>query len=89
MVVPDLDEHGKADGEGEEAFHRHHQLGVCVRDFERDHQKRYGKGKDRISEPFQTGNFAAAPAEVLFRRYELVAGQFANHRNRHRSIIVP
>lgn len=89
MVIPHLDEHGKADGEGEKAFHRRHQFGVRVRDFERDHQKRYGKCKDCVGESFQAGNFAAALAEVFFRRHKLVAGQFANHRSSHRSIIVP
>src|SRR5262249_51641882 len=76
MVVPDLHQHGEADGEGYKALHRQNQLIKGVRHLERDDKQSHGKGKNSVGEAFQPGDLATPPAEMLFRRDKLMAGEF-------------
>ncbi len=84
VVIPDLHQRGKADGEGEKSFHRYHEFFKRVWHFQRNHQQCHGEGKDGVGEAFQSRDLAAAPAEVRLRWDQVRACAFVKH-----GIIVP
>src|SRR5215471_17996979 len=81
MVVPDLNERGKADGKGDKAFHYEHQFVKGVRYFQGNHQQGHRKCEHRVGKSLQAGDLAAAPAEVRFRRDQLGSDAFVKHRS--------
>src|SRR5262249_30575612 len=48
LLVPDREEEREADRERDEALHGFHQLGVALRNFERDDQKCHRESEDRV-----------------------------------------